>query len=693
MDSILGRHLVINSSLHEDIISRNYSFMTIEGKLKIIGPISRINLIIGANNSGKSNFMRGLFKSNLILFTTYNSEIINDVKEIADALIDKLYSIFDNRTEIKLDFISKQNLPHEFKNELEPLIELTKNASYSNVLNNNWVKNNGELLLTSLGNEKYENLKFNLGLIYYNLKLLSKISNNAYYTKRKNYSTHNLSYSNISANNEMLDLLESICLKINNILPKIEQSEITINNKYFLPTLRSSHPIFRLKPGNIPERIKDNILQDSFIVNYNLIDRNTKESLKFEEIITGMNLYETILRVRNEFESKRKGHEEFQQFISATFFNNKSFELVSKYSNDDSEQSILVKIGGNEHPIHWVGDGIQSLIILLYPIFTATSNSWFFIEEPENHLHPGFQRIFLEELSKNEYILNKNLTFFITSHSNHLLDISLFLNEKKSIFLFSEGDDAEHLIKNVDDGNTEVLSTLGVKNTSVYISNCSIWVEGISDRIYLKEFLRAYLKSLNNENKYKEDIDYNFFEYAGSNIMHYLFEDENSIDDESKINLNKINAKYLNNRILVVSDADNNKENKHNFFLSQVNRNFKYQILPVREIENLLSLEQLILALQNAHSGFKKIDWDKVNLKEKDYNDIVKKPYLGLVIKKAIEKSGQIFPKHFLDKTAIRSIYKVKMATTINDIDFHMLSENAKITIKEIFSFIEISNS
>lgn len=46
-----------------------------------------------------------------------------------------------------------------------------------------------------------------------------------------------------------------------------------------------------------------------------------------------------------------------------------------------------------------------------------------FIEEPEQLLHPGFQRKLIEVLLNCEDF--SNFQFFFTSHSNHFLDITL----------------------------------------------------------------------------------------------------------------------------------------------------------------------------------------------------------------------------------------------------------------------------
>ena len=101
--------------------------------------------------------------------------------------------------------------------------------------------------------------------------------------------------------------------------------------------------------------------------------------------------------------------------------------------------------------------------------------------------------------------------------------------------------DHKILIRNVKPGDSSLMENLGINNSSVFLANCSIWIEGITDRKYLSAFLIAYLKSINKENYFKEDVDFTFFEYAGSNLSHYYFAEEVSEEERLEIE-SQINA-------------------------------------------------------------------------------------------------------------------------------------------------------
>lgn len=122
---------------------------------------------------------------------------------------------------------------------------------------------------------------------------------------------------------------------------------------------------------------------------------------------------------------------DFQDFIEDSFFEGEEVALIPKIKSD----VIYVKIGNErEYPIYNLGDRIQTLIILTFPLFKyREENLLFFIEEPELYLHPGMQRKFLEIITDNQF---DGYQYFLTTHSNHFLDMTLDM-DKMSIYSFN----------------------------------------------------------------------------------------------------------------------------------------------------------------------------------------------------------------------------------------------------------------
>ncbi|OXB21687.1 hypothetical protein B0A80_16715, partial [Flavobacterium tructae] len=44
---------------------------------------------------------------------------------------------------------------------------------------------------------------------------------------------------------------------------------------------------------------------------------------------------------------------------------------------------------------------------------------------PEINLHPGMQRLFLEQITSNKDLISKKLKYIISTHSNHFLDLTI----------------------------------------------------------------------------------------------------------------------------------------------------------------------------------------------------------------------------------------------------------------------------
>nr|WP_095928626.1 AAA family ATPase [Flavobacterium sp. ACN2] len=359
---------------------------------------------------------------------------------------------------------------------------------------------------------------------------------------------------------------------------------------------------------------------------------------------------------------------------------------------------INIHIKDKSNYLHDLGDGIQSLIILMYTIFIAPENTMVFIDEPELNLHPGMQRLFLEQITNNPALTKKKLTYVIATHSNHLLDLTIE-KDNISVYSFSKKENGKFQIKNVNAGNNEIIRELGVNNSSVFLANSSIWVEGISDRNYIKAFLIAYCNS-EKKSMPREDIDFAFLEYAGSNLVHYEFSYEEN---------DNIKAFALNNKIFILADNDSGKEEKHEKHkeLCELNpENLKYKSTsPYREIENLLSGEiwsKTMIELCNKNKIKK--EEEKISVQESINNKIAKTnlenykdKYIGEYLKALkISELNDVFESSGKTPKSLKSEYKAYLSKIILDktinkeITWEDFSKNetVKIITEEIFEFI-----
>lgn len=525
-----------------------YSLSNSEQPFRYLNNFSQINVIIGANNSGKSKFIRSFlhfsfgykyfsYLQYIELINQYNIEV-NKLSASLKTFIDTYYTNGGRIPDIR---------------DAKSMVTLYTSIS-----------------LKHIQTEEYNSEK----TISYNDKQLEKILNHD------------------------LDFIKEYNSFINDFNSKF-QAEVIVKfpKRYFIPTLRTAHSLFLDS-----KKIEKDIYADTLDLYYKINQHDLR-------VFTGLDLYKEILKTRNSDKQTRNMFEKFEDFLSKYFFNGKKIDIVANFDIDvrnagkSESELILIHVEDEKHTrkLHDLGDGIQAIIILMYQVFMAEPNSMIFIDEPELHLHPGMQRLFLEQLCRNEDLKKKNLTYFITTHSNHFLDLTIE-KDNVSIYSFSsqlqDNGEKKFIIKNVNAGDNEILQNLGVNNSSVFMANCSIWVEGVSDRNYIKAFLKAYMDHLfgDDQTKFKsvkEDIDYAFFEYAGSNIEHYFFGDLEG-EEENEI-IDGINAMALNNRILLLADSDNVQEgspkrNRLDKLKQQKDENFIPVIIEdVREIENLLT--------------------------------------------------------------------------------------------------------
>ena len=300
------------------------------------------------------------------------------------------------------------------------------------------------------------------------------------------------------------------------------------------------------------------------------------------EVFTGLSLYDDIMAMLLGDNKQRKKIAEYQEFITKIFFENKPVTLIPSLE----EKAVIVKIGNEkERPIFHLGDGIQSAIIMSFLPFIREEPTFFFIEEPEIYLHPGLQRKILDF-----FAAQSRHTFFLTTHSNHFLDLTIDVKDV-SIFTFrkklSQEEETDEqtptfVVESVEGGNSSSLELLGVRNSSVFLVNATIWVEGITDRWYLRKMLNSYMEYLKEDGSLslslEEDVHYSFVEYGGNNITHWSFLD----NEEHPIEIDRLCAKAL---VIVDKDGDTKlaRKDKLNSLLGE-----RLVVLPAREIENLL---------------------------------------------------------------------------------------------------------
>jgi len=587
-------------------------------QLSFLPEINHINILVGENNSGKSRFIRSLMNNRnaIVLSDSYCSNRSLDYERLKVGIKTCVEKLGQKETRLHV---------HKEHNKLSPCAMYTY----------------------------YRDEYDELGIA----------------TKRYDYSLQ-------QAQSDLARALQNL---YNMISRPSGGNPIPLANvpKVYIPILRGIEcfDLYFGKQNSALDSICMNTEQRNALISYknnarkiylNKISKAYNIDEKY--IFTGENLYTEI---RNKLLSgliDRSFVKEFENFVSSCFYNGEGFTIIPII-----EKGYLhVKIGTNEErPLHDLGDGIKQIICIMYKAFELkNSEAIICIEEPEINLHPGFQRKLIEIMQRDEF---SKLTFVLSTHSNHIVD-SCFDYSNIAIYKFlnSGRNGSRFQVVNTSPRDIELLNVLGVNNSSVFMSNTTIWVEGLSDKIYLSCYLKKYMEE-NGLTQYKEGIDYSFIEYGGNNVTHWAFEEDDSAD--------LICASGITNRAFMIVDNDNDsgskvarkKQLKHAF-------SERFYELPVREIENTITVDVLERTLFEGDPVYK----SGTNRKRDHF--ATKSAYIWQYIDDHYELKKRYWNPH----KKIPTISKIEFAKRIcsNISSMSDLSQSAIAICERLYSFI-----
>lgn len=539
-------------------------------------PINKINFIIGKNNSGKSYFMRHIIKNVICVFHS-KDEIIdiikNDIKrtkinynEYCKSLnfeISSLASFFS----ISLDKLDK------LKQTAERASRGVAFGTYGSYDNFNYSKID----------EDVEKFLKHIGIFIEKLD----ITNNLDIHLMRDY---NKTITLVEEN--FIENILSICDKVSieklhelgfifNLLESKDQIPSNLQLNY-LPIVRSlRHPL--------KHNFEKNDLEDCYKKRI-MFEYNYDENLN---VITGLDFYKKFKKSLLGKKESRESVKLFENFLSKYFFDNKELSIIP----EEESFEIMISISNTEDKfIYQVGDGISSLIILFFELFTSVKlmgTKLFFIEEPENSFHAGYQRLLISVISFYEEF--KDCFFFFTTHSNDLIDIGTSEYNNSELFL-CVNNYKKVKVSRQDSSKNDVIKELDVKPSSLCIVNKVIWVEGKYDAFYIRLLMNLKNMNTSNESKmYIEDYDYSFLPYGGSNIKLINFSEKSSeeLDLEFIVQAKKINPNFL----VIMDDDEISKTTRGKKFerynkLKELLGDSLYK-LNVREIENMFPVEVL----------------------------------------------------------------------------------------------------
>ena len=496
-------------------------------------PVDKLNLLVGPNNAGKSRLLRKLFSSRSLQYRPTSVDL-GKINALARDLRDELSELI--RTARFFDFAELLHNARRF-HQLDAFLLST--VPFTAV---------GELAERAAEVTADAPVQHGAGLPRVPVdELAARI--------RRLGERHLVHYRELTANWTTPDFV-----------------------RVYVPVLRGARPL------GTTDLYLDRTKSDYFPDHHDSLNAGS------DTIFTGQSLYGIV---REKILGDYPAREDLAAF--AAVLADRIFRQAVTIVARQTDGMLTLKIGDRpDRAIHELGDGIQQIVILLFAAwFHRHRDLLLFIDEPELFLHPTLQRALTEIFSDDTF---PRTQIFATTHSNHILDRSSAASYRSAVFMMAYDERAEYVqIRHVQAGDRRLLEALGVMTSSVFLTNCTIWVEGITDRMYLKRYLEL-VGNTDPDSVLIEDVHYSFVEYSGSNLEHWT---------EIAGSSNGIDVTRLCARMIVIADSDEGKEKKHERLRGWLDD--RYIELPCREIENLLSEHVLRTVVEEYEKGTENI--------------------------------------------------------------------------------------
>lgn len=210
--------------------------------------------------------------------------------------------------------------------------------------------------------------------------------------------------------------------------------------------------------------------------------------------------------------------EELLAALNAIIYPETTYENIKIQQIDDGEElkwEIFLQEKGKRYALSKMGSGLKTIILvlanlLIIPKLKAYKDKKiiYAFEELENNLHPALQRKLFEYIYK--YAQDNDIMIFLTTHSH--VAINTFCDKEGTQIFHVEKQDGVSKMHKIDDyiSKTTLLNDLDVRASDILQSNGIVWVEGPSDRVYIKRWLKVF-----GDDEIEEGRDYQFLYYGG----------------------------------------------------------------------------------------------------------------------------------------------------------------------------------
>jgi AAA ATPase domain len=298
--------------------------------------------------------------------------------------------------------------------------------------------------------------------------------------------------------------------------------------------------------------------------------------------LSGKGLIDHLAAIQNPDYHQREELKKFEAIN--TFLREVTGKPDARIEVPSSKEHLLVHMDEKVLPLSALGTGIHE-VILIASFCTIHDGGVMCIEEPEIHLHPLLQKKLI-----NYLVTRTSNQYFIATHSSAFID-----TPGASVFHVSNDGTQSSIRPMLTKAERHsILDDLGYRASDLLQSNMVIWVEGPSDRLYLRHWISEY------DDELKEGIHYSIMFYGGSLISHLSASDE-FLEEFIKL-------RDLNRNLAIVIDSDREfdgaplKPHAARIVEEMNSGNGMVWVTDGREVENYVPSEKIQGALKEIHS-------------------------------------------------------------------------------------------